>query len=84
MPVLPDARGVRRMNKPFKEPKCYDARPCFARSDRGYCTILSSSYKSEPCPFCKPYQDKGMDVKDYPPEMKEKIILGEQRYSRDL
>lgn len=72
------------MNNGLKDPKCYEAGQCFARSEKGRCTILSSSYKHSTCPFCKPYRDKDKDGKDYPPEMKEKILLGEQRYSRDL
>ena len=38
---------------------CNDARKCFAKrntleKDKSICSILSSSYDDEVCPFCKP------------------------------
>ena len=34
--------------------KCNDSRPCFAKSGRGTCGILSETYEDDgQCPFCK-------------------------------
>lgn len=35
-------------------PACTDSRTCFAKSSKGTCVILTSTYKKDgQCPFCK-------------------------------
>lgn len=63
----------------LKYPKCFDKRPCFARSERGNCKILEQTYKENgQCPFCKPYRDKDVNGNEYPPAMAAKIKYFEE------
>jgi hypothetical protein len=61
-------------NKGSEYPKCKDTRVCFAKSEKGRCTILEKTYaQNYSCPFCKPFRDKDKYGNDYPPEMQERI-----------
>jgi len=51
-------------------PTCYDKLPCFAKAG-SYCTILRETYRHEPCPFRKTYEENiALGGKEYQPKQK--------------
>lgn len=46
-------------------PYCCDTRVCFGQNKKHECTVLTETYPTDKCPFCKPKRTV-TDGKEYP------------------